>query len=108
MRPNNACALVPTDFSAVTVALGRLICICEVIAFDIVDPIRIEPVILGPNSVLVWLCLLLLPIMLLLLNRAFTLWDELMPIATTNIARAMTVTVTAHFMLRCVSPILYI
>src|SRR5215469_7885128 len=100
MRPNNACALAPTDFSAVTVALGRLICICEVIAFDIVGPIRIEPVILGPNSVLVWL----LPIMLLLLKRAFALWDELMPIA--NVATAMNITFTFHFMLRCVSPIL--
>ncbi len=47
-RANTACALVPTDFSAVAVAFGRLMCICDAVNLDIVDTIGIEPVIFDP------------------------------------------------------------
>jgi hypothetical protein len=44
-RANTACALTPTDLSAVAIALERLICNSEAVALDIAGTIGIEPVI---------------------------------------------------------------
>lgn len=50
-RANTGCPLVPTDFSAIAGALGRLICICDAVALDNIGTIGIEPVIFGPPRI---------------------------------------------------------